>query len=1049
CIPISSTVACSPYNLGYYINTTAISARYSPVLALFDDSAASAAVLDSGASPKAGAHAPTLTAAVWDQIVSSLSDPASPSASFLSFVVDGGQFAADAHCAHAPHGRRSPAGGEDASDSYLSHIRRGSGDLPSYRAAMASFHDDSTSHAASRQQSAEADIATADPAMYHRSVLCGYDIFVASAGCNSQTAREQLARLSTSSSKKPAPKQKSQSSGGGKADGHPQKAAKKDSSRKDGKLHRRGTTVASPEALPLCSSVCTMMTNSMKTSALKLASSESSACLSRRAGHVKSMCAAVIDGMRSALLPKDEYKHAGGFCSMGVASDLSSCGYAGNMDAAKNYCGSASSEQMASNGACCNYLSSTHFSAQVAAERAAALSQSSLISSLLGNIQLSAPSGKHAAVVSYEWDSGDKAHAGPNGIVSLDGALDYDATGYYVKNLASHGARVPDSLQSSASTSNDHRKLAASAPAPRSSRWLSSMLPSSLRKSVVALALVGSGSPLRSPSVAAGRAGRTLLMNDDGDGDSDVSSSDGSSDTNSDGGSAATPTAASSGSEETEESSSGDSSGNDVSGESSSSSSSSSSGEDGGGESGDSSSSADSSGDSGDSSSDSGTTTDTSDGTDGDGSDDSSAFATPTASSDGDWGGDSASASANDGDSSPSTTDSSDWGDDGTTTDGDGADVTSGEDTGTVTDTPVDDFTLTDEFDTVTEDSATHRWHHHHRGTETGGDWGRPTMSDGSSGDESWGWDTPTDGTWGTPTDWVWSTPTDTVGADETWDWDKTWDWDTVAPNGVDTTDDWLWATPTGEGDTVNNWVWNTGTDDEWDWATPTPGSGAGGDGVPFTLLQPGGGNENPDEWIPQQSGTIRTLDTSSTSSSSTTLSGGVIAAIVIAAVLLLAGLIGLAIGLYNRDRENSQGPVGVKVLRKLTTLTKRNPTLINKGPGFLFIGPGRGGNGYSPIANEAPPAAPEASMIGGPPTVVPLVAPVPGPGPTAAAAPPSRVRRVKFDYEPQQPDEMALAPGDYVEVSVSYDDGWATGKNLTTGRIGTFPLTCLDGEGE
>ncbi|KAJ1547294.1 hypothetical protein HK405_006227 [Cladochytrium tenue] len=84
----------------------------------------------------------------------------------------------------------------------------------------------------------------------------------------------------------------------------------------------------------------------------------------------------------------------------------------------------------------------------------------------------------------------------------------------------------------------------------------------------------------------------------------------------------------------------------------------------------------------------------------------------------------------------------------------------------------------------------------------------------------------------------------------------------------------------------------------------------------------------------------------------------------------------------------------------------------------------------------------------GGAPTVVPFVAPVSGPVPTAAATP-RRVRRVKFDYEPQRPDEMTLAPGDDVIVSVSYDDGWATGENLTTGRIGTFPLTNLNGDGE
>ncbi|KAJ1549348.1 hypothetical protein HK405_004984 [Cladochytrium tenue] len=59
------------------------------------------------------------------------------------------------------------------------------------------------------------------------------------------------------------------------------------------------------------------------------------------------------------------------------------------------------------------------------------------------------------------------------------------------------------------------------------------------------------------------------------------------------------------------------------------------------------------------------------------------------------------------------------------------------------------------------------------------------------------------------------------------------------------------------------------------------------------------------------------------------------------------------------------------------------------------------------------------------------------------------RAARVMFAYEPQHPDEMTLAPGDDVIVWVRYEDGWATGENLTTGRIGMFPLTWLDGDGE
>lgn len=56
------------------------------------------------------------------------------------------------------------------------------------------------------------------------------------------------------------------------------------------------------------------------------------------------------------------------------------------------------------------------------------------------------------------------------------------------------------------------------------------------------------------------------------------------------------------------------------------------------------------------------------------------------------------------------------------------------------------------------------------------------------------------------------------------------------------------------------------------------------------------------------------------------------------------------------------------------------------------------------------------------------------------------QTKKTVHQYEPTQQDEIALNPGDFVEIALSYQDGWATGKNLTTGRIGTFPLACLEG---
>ena len=55
------------------------------------------------------------------------------------------------------------------------------------------------------------------------------------------------------------------------------------------------------------------------------------------------------------------------------------------------------------------------------------------------------------------------------------------------------------------------------------------------------------------------------------------------------------------------------------------------------------------------------------------------------------------------------------------------------------------------------------------------------------------------------------------------------------------------------------------------------------------------------------------------------------------------------------------------------------------------------------------------------------------------------KTRLVKFEYVADQLDEIALTPGDIVEIDQEFDDGWATGKNKTSGRVGTFPLTCLE----
>lgn len=48
------------------------------------------------------------------------------------------------------------------------------------------------------------------------------------------------------------------------------------------------------------------------------------------------------------------------------------------------------------------------------------------------------------------------------------------------------------------------------------------------------------------------------------------------------------------------------------------------------------------------------------------------------------------------------------------------------------------------------------------------------------------------------------------------------------------------------------------------------------------------------------------------------------------------------------------------------------------------------------------------------------------------------------FEYKANLFDELTLEVGDEVGVISKFDDGWALGHNLTSGKEGTFPLACL-----
>ncbi|KAJ3056185.1 hypothetical protein HK097_007791 [Rhizophlyctis rosea] len=50
----------------------------------------------------------------------------------------------------------------------------------------------------------------------------------------------------------------------------------------------------------------------------------------------------------------------------------------------------------------------------------------------------------------------------------------------------------------------------------------------------------------------------------------------------------------------------------------------------------------------------------------------------------------------------------------------------------------------------------------------------------------------------------------------------------------------------------------------------------------------------------------------------------------------------------------------------------------------------------------------------------------------------------VMHDYEPQADDEIRLRVGDYIRLSLLFNDGWAKGMNETTGKHGLLPCACV-----
>ncbi|KAJ3181127.1 hypothetical protein HDU85_003832 [Gaertneriomyces sp. JEL0708] len=51
---------------------------------------------------------------------------------------------------------------------------------------------------------------------------------------------------------------------------------------------------------------------------------------------------------------------------------------------------------------------------------------------------------------------------------------------------------------------------------------------------------------------------------------------------------------------------------------------------------------------------------------------------------------------------------------------------------------------------------------------------------------------------------------------------------------------------------------------------------------------------------------------------------------------------------------------------------------------------------------------------------------------------------RVIDPYSAQLGDELSLEMGDFITIEEEFDDGWAVGRNESTGDVGAFPMSCL-----